>query len=101
MKPTDIPFNDNQVTKEKVHSFIMNNLPDFSVKLDSKKKLDEFLNNDQDINKVILISKKAKTPPIYKALTSLYRDKIRFGFISSEANKDLVASEFPQMKTFP
>lgn len=48
------------------------------------------MNNNEDINKVLLFSKKAKTPPIYKVLSSTFRDRIRFGFVSSE-NKDVVA----------
>ena len=50
------------------------------------KALEEFRDSaeDKDINKVLLISKKAKTPPIYKVLTSVYKDRIRFGFVSSE-----------------
>jgi len=79
------------VTLPKLKSYILNNLPDFSVKIDSIKKLEEFRGGDKDINRVILFSKKAKTPPIFKALTSLYRDRVRFGFVSSETGADVVA----------
>ena len=40
--------------------------------------------NDTDVNRVILFSKKAKTPPIYKVLSSEFRDRLRFGFIEAE-----------------
>jgi hypothetical protein len=48
--------------------------------------------DDRDINRVILYSKKSKTPPVFKVLTSYFRDRFRFGFVSAEAAPDLVPS---------
>ena len=42
------------------------------------------------VNRVILFSKKAKTPPIYKVLSSEFRERLRFGFIEAEKSEDLV-----------
>ena len=42
---------------------------------------------------MILFSKKTKTPPVYKALTSEFRDTLRFGFVSSE-RKDIIDEYF-------
>ena len=61
------------------------------------------------VNRVILFSKKAKTPPIYKVLSSEFRDRLRFGFIEAEKSEDLVkqfkdyVTEYPSilvLKTF-
>lgn len=84
MQPQSISFNEREVTTQKVKTFILNNLPDFSTKLDTASKHEEFKNlgDEKDINRVILFSKKANTPPIYKVLTNFFRDKLRFGFVS-------------------
>ncbi len=73
-------------------NFILSNLPDFSSKLDSVSKHEDFINlkEENDINRVILFSKKANTPPIYKVLTSVFRDRLRFGFVSQETGADIV-----------
>ena len=42
---------------------------------------------------MLLYSKKAKTPPVFKVLTSYFRDRLRFGFVPSEAA--------PEVKDFP
>lgn len=72
--------------------------------IDSKEKLESFKAEDEkDINKVILFSKKSKVPPIYKVLTNDFRDTIRFGFISSD-KEDLVKQfdidNFPTVLVF-
>lgn len=38
---------------------------------------------------MLLYSKKAKTPPVFKVLTSYFRDRLRFGFVPSEAAPDV------------
>lgn len=72
-------------------------------------KLEEFLDlsEDKDINRVILFSKKAKTPPVYKVLTAWFRDRFRFGFVSAEVAQEVVnkysITDFPSilvLKTF-
>lgn len=75
------------------------------------QKLVEFrkAENDLEVNRVILFSKKAKTPPIYKVLASEFRDRLRFAFIEAEKQEEIMrqfrdmATEFPTiivMKTF-
>ena len=46
-----------------------------------------------DINKVILFTKKEKVPPTFKALSAIYRDKIRF-LIVHVRNKEKNYEEF-------
>ena len=67
------------------------------------QKLVEFrkAENDLEVNRVILFSKKAKTPPIYKVLASEFRDRLRFAFIEAEKQEEIMrqfrdmATEFP------
>ncbi|CDW85441.1 UNKNOWN [Stylonychia lemnae] len=89
MKMQAVQYTEGQITVPSLKTFILNNLPDYSFKIDSLQKLEEFrdLKQDQEVNKVILFSKKKATAPIYKALTAYYRDKLRFGFVSSETEK--------------
>ncbi len=77
-----------------VKQYLLNNLPDFSINLNSLKKMEDFRTaaDDQDINRVILFSKKAKTPPVFKVLTGLFRDRLRFGFVSAEQQPEVVAA---------
>jgi hypothetical protein len=42
MQSTPVPYNDNQVTVPKFKSYILSNLPDYSVKLDTLQKIQEF-----------------------------------------------------------
>ena len=57
--------------------------------------------DDKDINKVILFSKKTKTPPIYKALTNEFRNRLRFGFVAVDSAPGIVekynVTKFPSI----
>jgi hypothetical protein len=102
MTPQSISYPENQVSPQKVKSYVLSNLPDYSVNINSLKKLDEFLDStgDKDINRVILFSKKAKTPPVYKVLTAWFRDRFRFGFVPAETSQEVVA-KFEGVNEFP
>jgi hypothetical protein len=92
MMPQAIPYNDNQVTLPKIKTYILSNLPDFSRHLGNLEKLEDFRNleGDGDINRVILFSKKAKTPPIFKVLSAVFRERFRFGFVAAETAGEVV-----------
>jgi len=65
-----IPYNDREVTNKKVYNYILGNIPDFTYTIDSLNKFHSFNDtNDIDINKVILLSDKKKTPSLLKALS--------------------------------
>jgi hypothetical protein len=49
------------------------------------------LSQEADINRVILFSKKAKTPPIFKVLSAVFRDRFRFGFVNADTATDLLS----------
>ena len=92
MMPTSIPYNDNQVTVPKIKDYILNNLPDFSRHLDKVEKLQDFrdLSQDADINRVILFTKKGKSPALLKVLSAIFRDRFRFGLINVDSSPELV-----------
>jgi hypothetical protein len=48
---------------------------------------------------VILFSKKTKTPPIFKALTSEFKDRLRFGFVAVDTAPGL--AEKYEITKFP
>lgn len=103
MLASPVPYNDNQVTVPKFKSYILSNLPDFSVKLDTLQKLQDFqeAKDDSAVNRVLLFSKKSKTPPIYKVLSSEFRDRIRFGFVEAEKSEELVRLFKDQVTEYP
>jgi hypothetical protein len=80
------------VTLPKIKTYILSNLPDFTRQLGNLEKLEDFRNleGDGDINRVILFSKKAKTPPIFKVLSSVFRERFRFGFVAAETAGEVV-----------
>jgi hypothetical protein len=55
--------------------------------------------NNADINKVVIISNKGKVIPEFKAIASHYKDRLQFGFVSSESKE--VQSLFPQLTKRP
>lgn len=55
--------------KEDVKKWVTKNFADNTIKLESLADLEDFT-AEEDINKVLLISKRAKTPPIYRVLSS-------------------------------
>lgn len=42
MKPTAVNYPENQASVQKVKSFVLANLPDYSTNIDSVEKLEEF-----------------------------------------------------------
>lgn len=78
-----IQFKDNEVTYKKVYNFVLGNLPDYTTNIDTVAKFKNFNTTDEvDINKLILFSTKDKTPSILKALSAIFKDKVRIGFVA-------------------
>ena len=81
MKFETITYKHQEVTYKKVYNFILGNLPDYTIPLDSLDSYEAF-SKESEINKVVLFSSKSKTPSIFKALAQTFKDRLRFGFIS-------------------
>jgi glutaredoxin len=64
-------------------------MPDFSRKISTQHEFDTLIKNenDLDVNKVILFTKKDKVPPTFKALSAEFRDRIRFNIIQINDKK--------------
>jgi len=75
-------------------------IPDFTVKL-TKDNIDGFLTTDPAKPKIMLFSNKKTPPTIWKALSSetVFKRTVKFGFVASEEEKDLV-QRF-KVKAFP
>ena len=56
-------------------------MPNYSQKLATKKDVESFQSED-GIAKIYLFSEKELTPPIYSALTSGFKNRIRFAFVA-------------------
>lgn len=82
-------------------------MPDYTIKIASREKFDELVNHEseQDINKVILFTKKEKVSLPLKAVSAELRDKIRFYIVyvpEKKPAKDLVAlAEFYNATELP
>jgi len=63
--------------------WITDNLSDFTSKIENSDDYETLIKNpkDQDINKVLLFTKKAETTPAAKALSAEFRNKIRFTIV--------------------
>lgn len=89
MKKSQIPFPQGNIDQGILKRWISTNMPDFTHKITSKYEYDTLIKaeNDLDINKVILFTKKDKVPPTFKALSAEFRDKIRFNIIQINDKK--------------
>lgn len=65
-------------------------MSDFTTKINSKSDYNLFVKNerDQDINKVLLFTKKEKITPVFKALSAQFRDRLRFTVIPLPDKKE-------------
>jgi len=79
-----IPFTSNQVSDSDIRKWIIDNVPDYTQALVTKKDADQFL-AETGIQKVYLFSSKQKVPPIYKALSQNFRNRLRFAFVNTES----------------
>ena len=84
MPVTPIPFASNQVSDPDVRKWITDNVPDYTQRLMTREDADQFA-AESGIQKVYLFSSKQKVPPIYKALSTNYRNRLRFAFVNIEA----------------
>ncbi|KAJ3317823.1 protein disulfide isomerase (PDI) protein [Boothiomyces sp. JEL0866] len=66
--------------------------------------LEEFKNSNDKVDKVVLVTDKKTTPPLFKALSIEYLDRLAFGEVKS-SNAELVAElkveTFPAILLFP
>lgn len=84
MPVTPVQFASNQVTDPDVKRWITDNIPDYTQRLSTKTDADQFA-DETGIQKVYLFSSKQKVPPIYKALSSEFRNRLRFAFVNIES----------------
>ena len=59
-------------------------MPDYTQRLMTREDADQF-SAETGIHKVYLFSSKQKVPPIYKALSQNFRNRLRFAFVNLEA----------------
>ena len=87
-----IPYNETEVSATKFYKFLTNNMPELSVNITSEQQLKKFLygKHHEDINKVLLLTNKKKSSEQFKALTSEFRDRLRFGVVDAN-RKDLLS----------
>lgn len=76
-----IDYAGNQVSVEEFRNWITKSVPDYSRHLKTVNEYTKF-NAEDDIAKVYLISGKNTPSPLYGALTSNFRNKVRFAFAS-------------------
>jgi len=73
--------------------WISSHLPDYTLKISSKGQLDKLLNQEDDINKVLLLTSKAAPANVFKAVAAEFRNRLRFYMVSlpEGASKDLLS----------
>ncbi|KAI9324431.1 hypothetical protein DFJ73DRAFT_872633 [Zopfochytrium polystomum] len=102
--PTDYQ---GQRTSKSIVDFMLPKIPNYVRSLSSTGKaasLDDFLKEEPGLAKVIMATSKDKTPPLYKALSAEYYDRLLLGEVKS-SDKALVeklnASTFPSVFVVP
>lgn len=65
----------------KIKEFAKRHLPNFSASINSLAEMDEFLSQSAVPNKAVLFTDKPHTPPLFKGLTSRFRERLDFAEI--------------------
>ena len=80
MQPEAKQFPNSNINPGIFKKWIKDFIPDYSIKINSKKQFETFVNSesDKDINKVLLFSKKDKLTPAFMAAIAEVRDRLRF-----------------------
>ncbi|KRX06280.1 Thioredoxin-like fold [Pseudocohnilembus persalinus] len=83
--------------------FLRKHMPVYRDQIKSQKDFDNFMDIQEFETKVILFTNKENTSPLYKAITSTFRDRILFGEVH-ESSSDLISqfniNEFPTLYYF-
>lgn len=85
-----------QINIQILKEWLARDMPDYTIKINSREKFDEMVKSEDelDINKVILFTKKEKVTLPFKGVAAELRDKIRFYIVhvpEKNPRKDLVA----------
>ncbi len=87
MKPEVIHYLETELTANNFYNFMVKNMPDYTRPLRTRADLDHFReeNVNIDVNKVLILSNKKQPLNEFKAISSEFRDRLVFGFVSSDA----------------
>jgi len=90
MKKQFIQYQERGIDIQMFKKWVTNNLSDFTHQIKNTQDYTNLVQNeeDRDINKVILFTKKDKIPPAIKALSAEFRDRVRFNVISLPEGKE-------------
>ena len=80
------------MSAQSIRNFIANNMLNQAQNINSNKDFKRF-NDKLDVNAFFLFSEKKKVPPMFKALSTQFKDKIKFAFIQ-ESNVPKAEDEF-------
>lgn len=75
------------LSEKDLKDWILENLPNYSEVFTRRADVLKF-QSELDIAKVYLFSNKAKTPPIYAALTTQFFNQVRFAFVRKDDNNE-------------
>lgn len=98
--PLPIPAGayEGKLEKGPLSGFLTRMIPNNNVKQMTSANIDEFLSTRPEIPKVILFSKKDKSPTLFSALSNAFYKEMNFGFVGS--NEEALAKRFHVTK-FP
>jgi len=84
MKHESMMYQQGGIDTTMFRNWVKNFLPDYTHKIQSNRDYETLVKNenDKDINKVLLFTKKDKITPPFKAASAEFRDKLRFYVIA-------------------
>lgn len=109
MLKTQVPYREAGIDLKSFKQWFTKHMTDFTHTVASKSEYDTLIKNenDRDVNKVLLFTKKDTVAPVFKALSAEFRDRLRFNVIpipekkATKSNLDLKAKyevdELPQL----
>jgi hypothetical protein len=84
MKHESMMYQQGGIDTTSFRNWIKNFLPDYTHKIQSNRDYETLVKNenDKDINKVLLFTKKEKITPPFRGASAEFRDKLRFYVIT-------------------
>ena len=74
---------ESNLNAKSLYTFMTAGIPDYSVDL-SNENIDDYLNNKDSVNKLILFTDKEKTPLLFKGLSTHFYDRLSLGIVKSD-----------------
>lgn len=93
-------FENDRFDLQALQKWILESIPNYAHVVRNLDEATEFV-AEKSIHKVFLFTKKDKVPPLYAAITALYRNRIRFAIVNVNTKQSTELKDFMQVEFLP